>query len=142
MAGLRGGDGDAHGFGVAHFTDDDDVGRLTESGAERSGKVRRVDADFHLLDDAADVLMLVLDGIFDDDDVARFAAVDVVDQGGHGRGLAGARGAPDEHQAALQVGQGFDGRGKVQLPERRDTGGEDANGGGSAALLSAATRAS
>ena len=135
MAGFRGGDGDAHGFGVAHFADDDDVGRLAQGAAKRGGKIRRVDADFHLLDDAAHVLMLVLDRIFDDDDVARFAAVDVVDQGGHGRGLAGAGGAADEHQATLQMGQGFDRRGKVQLLQGRHAGREDANRSGGAALL-------
>ena len=79
--------------------------------------------------------MLVLDGVFDDDDVARFAAIDVVDQSGEGGGLAGAGGAADEHQAARQTRQGFDGRGKIQLLERRHTGGKDANGSCGAALF-------
>ena len=55
VAGLCGGDGDAHGFGVAHFADDDDVGRLAECGAQGGGKIGRVGADLDLLDDAAQV---------------------------------------------------------------------------------------
>jgi hypothetical protein len=44
-------DGYPHRLGIAHLTDDDDVGRLADGGPERRGEVRRVDADLHLLDE-------------------------------------------------------------------------------------------
>src|SRR6266851_1721079 len=66
MAGFCGGDGDAHGFGVAHFVDDDDVGGRAESGTQGGREIGSVGADFNLLDDAAYVVVLELDGIFDD----------------------------------------------------------------------------
>jgi hypothetical protein len=113
MAGFGGGYGDAHGFGVAHFPDHDDVRRLTQRGTKRGGKIRSVDADFHLFDDAAHMVVLVLNGIFDDDDMTGFAVVDVVDERGQGGGLARACGSANEHQAALQVRQRFDGRRKT-----------------------------
>jgi len=70
---FRGCHGDAHRFRIAHFADDDDIRRLAQCSAKRGGKIRSVSADFHLFDDASHVLMFVFDGIFDDDDVARFA---------------------------------------------------------------------
>src|SRR5450755_1508228 len=135
MAGFGSGYGDAHGFGVAHFAYDDDVGGLAKCGAERGGKVGGVDADFYLFDNAADVLMLILDGIFDDDDVAGFAVVNVVDEHGHGGGFARTGGSADEHQAALQMRQEFDRGGKMQILERRHASRKDADRGGGAALF-------
>jgi hypothetical protein len=95
MAGFSGGNGDAHGFWVAHFAYDDDVWSLAQSGAQ-AVEIRSVGADFDLFDDAADVAMLVLDGIFDDDNVAGFAMIDFVDERGHGGGLPELRRATEE----------------------------------------------
>ncbi len=93
MAGLSGSYGDAHGFGVAHLAYHDDVRSLAEGAAQCGGKIWRVGSDFHLFDDAANVVVFVFDGIFDDDDVAGFAVIDFVDERGHGGGFAGAGGA-------------------------------------------------
>src|SRR5215469_6365340 len=109
VAGFGGGYSDAHGFGIPHFTDHDDVRGLAQRRAKSGGKVRRVVADFDLFDDAAHMLVFVLDGVFDDDDMARFAVVNVVDERGHGGGFAGARGTAEENQAARKAGEIFDG---------------------------------
>ena len=103
MAGFGGGDGDAHGFRVAHFADDDDVWSLAQGGAQCGGKIGSVGADFDLFDDAANVAMLVLDGIFDDDNVAGFAMIDFVDERGHGGGFAGAGGAAEKNKSAWEA---------------------------------------
>jgi len=130
VAGFGGGYGNSHGFRVAHFTDDDDVRSLAEGSAESGGKVRGVGADFDLFDDAANVNVLILDGIFDDDDVARFAVIDFVDQRGHGGGLAGASGSTEENQAAREAGQVFDGGRKAEFAEGGDFGRKSADGCG------------
>ena len=65
MAGFSGGNRDAHGFWVAHFAYDDDVRSLAQSSAQCRGKIWRVGADFDLFDNAADVLVLILDRILD-----------------------------------------------------------------------------
>ncbi len=67
-----------------------------------------VGAYFDLLDDAAHVLMLILDRIFDDHDVTGFTAVDVVDERSERGGFAGTRGAADENEAAGEMRQQFD----------------------------------
>ena len=71
MPGLRRRQRDPHRLGIAHLADDDHVGRLAQRRAQRGREIRRVDADLHLLDDARDVRVLVLDRILDGDDVAR-----------------------------------------------------------------------
>src|SRR5712671_4970305 len=97
MPGFGGRHGYAHSFRVAHFADHDNVRSLAQGGTKGGGEIGGVGAYFHLLDDAADVLMLVLDGILDDDDVTRFAAIDDVDQGGERGGFAGAGRTTDEN---------------------------------------------
>jgi hypothetical protein len=107
VAGFGGGNGDAHGFRVAHFADNDDIGSLPKSGAEGGRKVGRVRPDFDLLDHRAQVVMLILDGIFDHDDVAGFAAIDIVDQGSEGRGFAGTGRATDQDEATWETRESF-----------------------------------
>ncbi len=74
--------------------------------------------------------MLVLDRIFDGDDVPRFAMVDLVDQRRERRRLPRAGGAADEHQAARQACERFDVRRQVERGEPRHHRGQAADGGG------------
>ena len=104
MAGFGRRERDAHRLRVAHLADHDHVGRLPQGGAQRSREIRRVDADLDLLDHAAVMDVLVLDRIFDGDDVARVAAVDLVDERGERRGLARSGRAADDRQAARERG--------------------------------------
>ncbi len=73
MPGLRRRERDPHRLGIAHLADDDDVGSLAHGGAQRRRKVRCVDADLDLFDHASTVRVLVLDRVFDGDDVPRVA---------------------------------------------------------------------
>ena len=73
-------DRNLHRLGVAHLTNDDDIGRLAKGGAQRGREVGGVDADFDLLDDRPAVRMFVLDRILDRDDVPRLTQVDLVHQ--------------------------------------------------------------
>ena len=63
--------------------------------------------------------VLVLDGILDRDDVPGVAPVDLLDERGQRRGLAGARGAADEDEAAGQARQCLRPGGQ---PQRREAG--------------------
>ena len=85
VAGLRRRQRDPHGLGIAHLTDDDDVGRLAERSPQRGRKVRCVDADLDLLDDAGLMRVLVFDRIFDRDDVPCVAPVDFLYERGERR---------------------------------------------------------
>ena len=105
MTGFAGRERNLHRLRVAHFADHDDIGRLPQRRAQRGRKIRGVDADLHLLDQAALMRVLVLDRILDRDDVARPPRVDRVDHGRERRGLAAARRARHEDESARTVGQ-------------------------------------
>ena len=108
VAGLPRRQRNLHRFRIAHLANHDDIGRLAERGAQRGWKIRRIDADFDLLDHALLMRVLVLDRIFDRDDVLRVAPVDLVDQRRHRRRLSRAGGAADEDQAVMQPGDLLD----------------------------------
>ncbi len=101
MAGFGGQQGGGNGFEVAHFADQNYVGVLTKSGAQRGREVRGVHFHFALVDEAALVAMQKFDGVFDGDQVIGAVGVDAVDHGGEGGGLTGTGGAGDQHQPAL-----------------------------------------
>ncbi len=113
MAGFGGEQRGGNGFEVAHFADQDDVGILTQSGAQRGGKVRGVNFDFALVDEAALVTVQKLDGVLDGDEVVGAIGVDAVDHGGERGGLAGTGSAGDEHQAALLFANAVDDRWEI-----------------------------
>ena len=110
---------DLHRLRIAHLANHDHIGRLAERGAQRGWKVRRVDADFDLLDHALLMRVLVFDRIFDRDDVLRVAPVDLVDERGDGRRLSRAGRAADEDETVMQPRDLLDLRRKPQLGEQR-----------------------
>ncbi len=69
VAGFGGRDGGFHRFQVAHFADEDHVRVLPQHALERLAEGRHVHADLALVDDALLVLVEILDGVFDRDDV-------------------------------------------------------------------------
>src|SRR5258707_381924 len=135
VAGFGGEQRGGNGFEVAHFADQDDVGILTQSGAQRGGKVRGVDFDFALVDEAALVAMQKLDGVFDGDEVIGAIGIDAVDHGGERGGLTGTGGSGDEDQAALLFANAIDDRGKIELVGGADFGGNHAQNHADVAAL-------
>jgi len=120
VAGFSRAHGDAHGFRVAHFAHNNNVRRLAQRGAQRGGKIRSVGADFHLLNHAAQIGMFILNRIFDGEDVAGLAAVDLMDQSGESGGLSRTRWSADQDQSARHPAQGLNLRGQMQFADRRD----------------------
>src|SRR5207245_529635 len=79
VPGVGGGDAGRDRLGVAHLAEQDHVGVLAESGAQRLAERDRVGADLALVDYAALVLVHELDRVLDREDVIGARAVDLVD---------------------------------------------------------------
>ncbi len=60
MARFRGGERDFHGFPVAYLADENHLRSLTQRGAEASGEIRKILAEFALAEGTADVVVKIL----------------------------------------------------------------------------------
>ena len=119
MAGLRGRKGDLGGFGVPDLAYLDDVRVLAQHAPEGPAEGEGVGADLALVDDALVVAVHELYGVLDGDDVLVRRAVDEVYHRGEGRGLAAARRARYQDDAALLHGEAPDHVGQAQILEFR-----------------------
>ena len=128
MAGLGGLERRLGGLAVAQLADQDHVGVLAQHAPE--GLVERlgVDPNLALVDDALLVVVEELDRILDRDDVLPARAVDVADHRGERGRLADARGAGDEDQPAMLVGQRLDAGRQAQALEVGHRVRDDAEG--------------
>ena len=93
-------DGHLHGFQVAHFADQDDIGILAQDGPQGIGIGQRVGEQLALVDQRFLGGEKILDGVFDGDNVDRPLGVDVLDHAGQARRLAAPGGPGDEDEAA------------------------------------------
>ena len=105
---------------VAHLADEDDVGIFAQRRAQRGGEALRVAVDLALVDEAALVLVDVLDRILDGEDVLAPLGVDLVDHRGQRRRLAAAGRTGDEHEAARPIGERRQHRRQPELVEALD----------------------
>ena len=87
-------------FQVAHFTDEDHVGVHTQGAAQCLPGNRHVNADLALVDRPFLVRVVILDRVFERDDVVVDRFVDVVDHAGQRLWSCRTRWAGDEKQAA------------------------------------------
>ena len=110
VAGLGGGEGDADGFEIPEFGDDDDVWVLAQCLAEGERETAGVAADFALFDKAGAVFVDELDGVFEGNDDAIPALRDALDHGGEGGGFPGTGDAGDKDEAAAEITKIKDGR--------------------------------
>src|SRR5205823_12875812 len=92
---------------------------LAERASKRLLERLGVEPDLALADDAALVGVEDLDRVFDRDDVLATRPVDVPDHGREGHGLARARRAGDEHEAARLVREPLDPGRELELREAR-----------------------
>ena len=135
MPGFRGGHGNAHGFRIPHLTHYKHIRRLAQRGTQRRGKIRRVSANFNLLNYAAYIRVLILNGIFNGQNVARIAAIDLIHQRGNCRRFSRARRAADQDQPARQVCQLLYRWRQVKFMEKWHHGGQSADRGCGASTL-------
>src|SRR5580658_4799143 len=92
VPGFGSGERCSHGFAITHFSYQDYVGILTQYRAYRLRERRSVMANLDLLNDRGAVCMLILDRVFDGDDVIAAPGIDQVELRSKGRGFATARG--------------------------------------------------
>ena len=135
VPGLRRGHRHGDGVGIAQLTDQDDVGVLAHRGAHAFGEARDVRAELAL--DHLAVLARVheLDRVLEADDVEPARLVQVIDHRRERGRFAGTGGAGDQHHALVEVAELGDDRRQRQLLERRDLGGDGAEGGADAGVL-------
>jgi hypothetical protein len=91
-------DGDGKAFRIAHFPDHDDIRRLPEYVSQSLMKRVCVHSDLSLVHVTAFMLVQVLDGIFDGDDVAMPLPVNTIQKGCKGSRLSMPRRAGDENE--------------------------------------------
>ena len=126
---------------VAHLADEDDVRVLAQDGAQRVRERVRVGVQLALVHDAALVRVEELDRVLDRDDVPRLLAVDLVDHRRERRGLARARRARHEDEAARLVAERLDDVRDAELAEAEDLVGDLAEDGRDGAALQEAVAA-
>ena len=105
MAGLGGLGRGLGGLGVAQLADYDHVRVLAEHAPKRLGERGGVETDLALVDDRAIVAVEDLDRVLDRDDVLTTRPVEVPDHRGDRRRLPDARGAGDEDETVVKVGE-------------------------------------
>ena len=135
MAGLRQGEGELNGLEVAHLAHQEDVGVLAECRPQGTLEGGAVGPDLSLRDGGEAVLVDVLDGVLDGQDVHRTRLVDAVDDRGQGGRLSGAGRAGQEHKAPGQTGEPFGHGRQPELLEGRDVGRDHAEGKSGLTLL-------
>ena len=133
VTGFRGAECEAHGLGIAHFADHEDI-RIFAKGVEQGLlETGGVAADFALADVALLRAERVFDGAFDGEDVARVGGVDFLEQGGERRGFAGTGRAADKNQAMVMVDEFFEIGMEVEFFDSSGERSEQANGKADAA---------
>lgn len=135
VAGVGGAHGGGKTDGVAHFSDHDDVGVLSQDVFEAGGEGKRVQPDFSLFDDGFIVLENEFDGVFQSDDVTGEFGVDLLDHGGQRRRFAASGGSGDEDNASGLHSEVFQLRQQSQLFKTGDVGFDIAHGEAKAAFL-------
>ena len=124
VPGLGQGEGELNGLEVTHLTDQQDIGVLTEGRAQRPLERRAVDADLTLVTGRQAVVVDVLDGVLDGEDVQRARLVDASDDGCQGGRLSRAGRAGHQDQATGEPGHPLGHRRQPKLFEVRDVGGD------------------
>jgi hypothetical protein len=107
VAGFRRAQGDFHRVAVAHFADENHLGRLAQRGAQTVRVGIEIHSEFALVERGLLVLVQIFDRVFQRDDVDRLGAVDLVENGRERGGFAGAGRAGDQDQAGFFLGESF-----------------------------------
>ena len=120
MAGFRGAQGDFHRVAIAHFADENDLGRLAQRGAQAVDVRIEINAQFTLVERRPIVRMNIFHRVFQSDDVEGLGCVDFVQNGGQCGGFAGAGGAGDKNQAGFFLRDELENFRELQLIQRGD----------------------
>lgn len=122
VAGFGGAQSEFDGFAVAHFADQNDLGRLAKRGTQAAGKLVEVRAHFALIERGLFLRVNEFHGVFEGDDVDGLGFVDLVEEGGQGRGFAGSGGPGHEDEAGLLLRHVVEGVRELEVAEGWDLG--------------------
>ena len=123
VAGFRGGHGQAYGFQIAHFTDQDHVRVFTQGTTQSILERQGMRADFALIDQTLFAFMHEFDWVFHGQDVAQFFLVTLVDHRSQRSGFSRAGWSRNKHQAARIIANGLENFGGLQIFQRQYLGG-------------------
>ena len=135
VAGFRGGQRRGNSLQVAHLSDQYDVGVLPEDVFQRAGERERVAPQLALVDDRLLMMVDVLYGVLDGDDVATLVRVDEIYHRGLRGRLAVTRGPGDEDQSLRPERQLGNDLGQAEFLQGGHLLRNGPHGGGDAALL-------
>src|SRR3984885_10014940 len=124
---LGGGEREPDRFQIAHFADEDDIRVFAQRRAQRFGETQGVAMNLALVHQATLRLVHELDRILDRDDVVGAVVITVIHHAGERGGLAGARRARDEHEAAREHAQVAENLRCTQVIERENDRGNIRN---------------
>ena len=125
VPGFRGGYRRRHGLRAAHFSDQEHVHILAESGKQRGGEIFRVDADLALVDERLLGLKNVLDGVFYRDDVFHALDVDELNERRQCRRLPLPYRPHDQKESLLFPCEGREDVGKVEVFDAQNLFGDE-----------------
>ena len=91
-------------LGVAHFTNEDHIGILTQRRAETDAKTLGVHPHFPLRHRTLQVAVHMFNGVLQREDVLLMGIINGVHHRRHGTRLPGARHTSYQHHAALRLG--------------------------------------
>ena len=99
MTGFSRGNSRGNCIQVTHFPDNNDIGVMAQSAYQ--GHVKRIGVfpQLTLGNNRLGVLMLILNRVFNADDIAIFVFIEMADHGGHGGRLTDTRGSCYQDQA-------------------------------------------
>ena len=101
VAGFRGGHADFDSFTVAHFTDENDLRRLAQRGAQAGGECAEVVSHFPLIERRLLLRVHELDRVFECHDVHRLRFVQFIQQRSQRRGFSASGRARNQHESGL-----------------------------------------
>ena len=111
---------------ITHLTDQNNIRIFAQRGAQRIGIALGVQTDLPLVYHRHFVLMKILDGIFQGNDMGVPVVIDFIDNGGKCRRFTASGGPRDENQPSFSFIQVYDGFGDAERFGRRNFGTDEA----------------
>ena len=122
MAGFRCAHTDFDGFAIAHLADQNDLGRLPQSGTQTVGIGVKIHPQLALVKGGFFMRVLIFNRIFQRDNMHGFVFIDFIQYGRQGRGFTGSGSAGDKNNPIYFRGNLEHGLGQFPLFDGRDFG--------------------
>ena len=135
VAGFRGGHADFDSFTVAHFTDENDLRRLAQRGAQAGGECAEVVSHFPLIERRLLLRVHELDRVFECHDVHRLRFVQFIQQRSQRRGFSASGRARNQHESGLFFRDRMKNGRKVELVDTGNVGRQFSQNDGVVAAL-------